>query len=116
MVNAQTHYSMDTRERISNSNYSYIGVYESEKCNIIGTIKTKQLIESSTDKFNGKRFGSLNIMRPSLIVAADTSLIEMLMIFKTKRTKVAFIEERVKDSKDSLLRSVNYCIIMKASF
>jgi hypothetical protein len=35
-------------------------------------------------------------MRPSLIITSDTSLLEMLMIFKTMKTKVAFVEERAR--------------------
>jgi len=93
MVNSQTLLNKEALERISACNYSYVGIYENDKGNIVGTVKTKQLIESGSDRFLGKRIGSLSVVRPSLIVSADTNLMEMLMIFKSKRTKLAFLEE-----------------------
>ena len=39
--NAQNHLNTEILEKISNTNYSYIAVYEGERSNIIGAIKTK---------------------------------------------------------------------------
>jgi hypothetical protein len=41
MVNSTIHLNKDTLEKISTSNYSYLGIYEGEKSNITGTVKTK---------------------------------------------------------------------------
>lgn len=37
-----------------------------------------------------------NLVRPVLFVQNDTSLFEMLMIFKQKKTKIAFVAESGK--------------------
>jgi metal transporter CNNM len=46
MINAQTCLNTQILEKISNSNYSYVGIYEKEKHNIVGTVKTKDLIDA----------------------------------------------------------------------
>ena len=78
MVNASTILNKEAMERISNSNYSYLEIYEGDKSNIIGTIKTKSLIEATNEKFIGKKIGQLANVKPCLIVEGDTNLMEML--------------------------------------
>lgn len=46
MINSTTILNTTVLEKISNSNYSYIGIYEKDKHNVIGTIKTKDLIDA----------------------------------------------------------------------
>ena len=76
-------YSVVNKElmtRIGNSGFSYIPIYDDTKDNIVGTVKSKTLID--LDLTNETHLNELKIDRPALFVTSDTSLLEMLMVFK----------------------------------
>ena len=97
-VSSTVKIDIDLIKRISRSGFSKIPVYKrSDKNNIIGFLKVKSLLEY--DKFEGKSLEDSRIpLIETLIVAKDTSMLEMLMLFQEKKTSIALVsEESVKD-------------------
>ena len=91
-VNKNNELNKETLSRIASSGYSYVTIYDGQKENIIGTIRAKQLIDM---EFARKKISELdNLVRPLLYIQSDTSLFEMLMIFKQRKTKIAFVIDK----------------------
>jgi metal transporter CNNM len=88
----------DMIKRIIKSGFSKIPVYKNhDKNNIIGILKVKSLL--AHDKVRGSTVeeAQIRLMTP-VIVSADTSMLEMLMLFQEKKTSIALVsEEKVKD-------------------
>ena len=91
MFNSKVTITQQTIEKISTCGYSNVVVYDGDKSHILWTLKTKQFIGYGAI---GKNFGALQFKKNVLVVASDTNLLEMLMIFKIKHTKLAFINEK----------------------
>ncbi|CAK66596.1 unnamed protein product (macronuclear) [Paramecium tetraurelia] len=105
-VNKNNELNRETLARIASSGYSYVTIYENQKENIIGTIRSKQLIDMELTK---RKISELdNLVRPVLFIQNDTSLFEMLMIFKQKKTKIAFVVEANKIEQTNTSRIPNY--------
>ncbi|CAK56193.1 unnamed protein product (macronuclear) [Paramecium tetraurelia] len=108
-VNKNNELNKETLARIASSGYSYVTIYENQKENIIGTIRSKQLIDMELTK---RKISELeNLVKPVLFISGDTSLFEMLMIFKQKKTKIAFVVETNKNDQANTSRSPNCQII-----
>ncbi|CAD8150082.1 unnamed protein product [Paramecium pentaurelia] len=108
-VNKNNELNKETLARIASSGYSYVTIYENQKENIIGTIRSKQLIDMELTK---KTIYELdNLVKPVLFISSETSLFEMLMIFKQKKTKIAFVVETNKIDQTNTSRSPNFQII-----
>jgi len=88
----------DMIKRIIKSGFSKIPVYKNhDKNNIIGILKVKSLL--AIDKIRGSTVeeAQMRLIQP-LIVASDTSMLEMLMLFQEKKTSIALVsDERVKE-------------------
>jgi len=88
----------DMIKRIIKSGFSKIPVYKNhDKNNIIGILKVKSLL--ATDKIRGSTIeeAQIRLIQP-LIVASDTSMLEMLMLFQEKKTSIALVsDERAKE-------------------
>jgi len=88
----------DMIKRIIKSGFSKIPVYKNhDKNNIIGILKVKSLL--ATDKIRGSTVeeAQIRLIQP-LIVASDTSMLEMLMLFQEKKTSIALVsDERAKE-------------------
>ncbi|CAD8055141.1 unnamed protein product [Paramecium sonneborni] len=108
-VNKNNELNKETLARIASSGYSYVTIYENQKENIIGTIRAKQLIDMELTK---RKISELdNLVRPVLFVQNDTSLFEMLMIFKQRKTKIAFVVETNKIEQTNTQRNPNFQIV-----
>jgi len=98
MISTVAVIDQDMIRRISKSGYSKIPVYKNhDKNNIIGILKVKSLL--GYERFLGKTVEEcqLPLMAP-VIVAKDTSMLEMLMLFQEKKTSIAVVsDETVKD-------------------
>lgn len=106
-LNEDCSFDKETMSKIYTHNYSYLVVYKDQRDNITGTIRTKQLIDMES---KGKKVSELPNVKPALYVQSDTSLLDMLMIFKQRKTKIAFVVELPsqvrKEQKELQLRSV----------
>ncbi|CAD8137953.1 unnamed protein product [Paramecium octaurelia] len=108
-VNKNNELNKETLARIASSGYSYVTIYENQKENIIGTIRSKQLIDMELTK---RKISELdNLVKPVLFISGDTSLFEMLMIFKQKKTKIAFVVETNKNDQANTSRSPNFQVV-----
>lgn len=91
----------------------------------LGFLKTKNLIENRENYIN-KLVTECSVLQKPLIVAKDTNLLEMLMIFQDKKGTLAMINEEVRKKKsviqknEEIFFSVNliskYIYIYKLNF
>jgi len=98
MISTVAVIDQDMIRRISKSGFSKIPVYKNhDRNNIVGILKVKSLL--GYEKFLGKTVeeSKLSLITP-VIVAKDTSMLEMLMLFQEKKTSIALVsDESVKD-------------------
>lgn len=89
MLDGSKTFSKETIDRVKLKLYSNILVYENNKKNIVGLIRTKSLIEM-VDKSVFTKFKTVMEEIP-LKVSSDTSLLEMLMTFKNTKREIALV-------------------------
>jgi len=98
MISNNAVIDQDMIKRISKSGFSKIPVYKNhDRNNVVGILKVKSLL--GYEKFLGKTLEEcqLPLIIP-VIVAKDTSMLEMLMLFQEKKTSIAVVsDESVKD-------------------
>ena len=89
MLDGSKPFTKETIDRVKLKLYSNILVYENNKKNIVGLIRTKSLIEM-VDKSVFTKFKTVMEEIP-LKVSSDTSLLEMLMTFKNTKREIALV-------------------------
>jgi len=98
MLSSNAIIDQDMIRRISKSGFSKIPVYKnSDKNNVVGILKVKSLL--GYEKILGKSVEECNFpLITPMVVAKDTSMLEMLMLFQEKKTSIAVVsDESVKD-------------------
>ena len=90
-------------KRIRQQGFSEVPVYiGSDEQHILGVLRTKNLLLAE-EKHMHKKIGKRFPLEEPLMVAQDTSMLEMLMLFQEKKQTMAFIstEDKKKGVKGS---------------
>jgi CBS domain containing-hemolysin-like protein len=113
MLSSKERINDDIKLKIKTKGFSGVPIFEGNKNNVVGILKSKILLD---DKYNQASLASFKSNSP-LIVSKDTSLFEMLMIFQDKGRSLALINDENKKTQlvsnkgDEIYYSVRTIII-----
>lgn len=112
MLEEKQYITEEVAKQIKSNDYSYVLIYKERRSKVTGVIKVKEfalryLKESKRD------LRADEIMKPNsnlLTVYADTNLLEMLMLFQAKSTRIALVCN-LKKKIDPKIESIMYSVI-----
>lgn len=83
----------EVAKQIKANDYSYVLIYKEKRSKVTGVIKVKEFALRYL-KESKRELRADEIMKPNsnlLTVYADTNLLEMLMLFQAKSTRIALV-------------------------
>jgi CBS domain containing-hemolysin-like protein len=101
-------------EEISLKDYSYVLVYSGQRSNIIGIIKVKEFAIRYLSTESDEMVAG-DVMKENanlLTVYEDTNLLEMLMLFQAKSTRIALVCNQRRKIDTNIL-SIMYSVSSK---
>ena len=103
----------DLAKQIKAQDYSYVLIYKEKKSRIIGVLKVKEFAVKYV-RDGRQELSTGEIMKPNaniLTVYSDTNLLEMLMLFQAKSTRIALICN-LKKKTDPRIESIMYSVTL----
>lgn len=102
----------EVAKQIKANDYSYVLIYKEKRSKVTGVIKVKEFALRYL-KESKRELRADEIMKPNsnlLTVYADTNLLEMLMLFQAKSTRIALVCN-LKKKIDPKIESIMYSVL-----
>lgn len=113
MLEEKEYITEEVAKQVKTNDYSYVLIYKEKRSKVTGVIKVKEFALRYL-KESKRELRADEIMKPNsnlLTVYADTNLLEMLMLFQAKSTRVALVCN-LKKKIDPKIESIMYSVLL----
>lgn len=113
MLEEKEYITEEVAKQVKANDYSYVLIYKEKRSKVTGVIKVKEFALRYL-KESKRELRADEIMKPNsnlLTVYADTNLLEMLMLFQAKSTRVALVCN-LKKKIDPKIESIMYSVLL----